>query len=106
MDYKNFFKLQRFSLLYDYYYFIDVADYLADKLFIQHRVNVKFQQEMQKHGCRYLIMFCRIKKRDRLRLEAALGELKNKMLLLGYADYEEFCKKIQKSILEINGKSY
>ncbi len=104
MDYKNFFKLRRFSFLYDYYCFIDVADYLADELFIKRKVNVKFQQEAQKHGSRYLIIFCRIKKRDRSRFEDAFGELKNRMLLLGYTDYEEFCKKIQKSILEINGK--
>ena len=34
---KNYFTLEQFSLLYDYYAFIDVPEYYADQLFIQHR---------------------------------------------------------------------
>ena len=32
---KNYFTLERFSLLYDHYAFIDVSEYFADQLFIQ-----------------------------------------------------------------------
>ena len=39
---KNYFTLERFSLLYDHYAFIDVPDYYADQMFIQHKVTVRF----------------------------------------------------------------
>ena len=37
---KNYFTLERFSLLYDHYAFIDVPEYYADQLFTQHKVTV------------------------------------------------------------------
>ena len=37
---KNYFTLERFFLLYDHYAFIDVPEYYADQLFIQHKVTV------------------------------------------------------------------
>lgn len=36
---KNYFTLERFSLLYDHYAFIDAPQYYADQLFIQHMMN-------------------------------------------------------------------
>lgn len=45
---KNYFTLERFSLLYDHYAFIDVPVYYADQLFIQHQVTVRFGKEFIK----------------------------------------------------------
>ena len=40
---KNYFTLERFSLRYDHYAFIDVPKYFADQLFIQHaKLHIKF----------------------------------------------------------------
>ena len=36
--------LEKFSLLYDYYAFFDTKDYLADSLFIKHKVHVHFME--------------------------------------------------------------
>jgi len=100
MDYKNYYTLEKFSLRHDYYCFVDTEKYLADELFIRHRVSVKFQQEYQKDGMNYLIIFCKVRKRDKEEFLEALKELKNKMLLLGYTDYQDFCEELSKNILE------
>lgn len=88
---KNYFTLERFSLLYDHFAFIDVPEYYADQLFIRHQVTVHFGNEFQHPDQPYRIIFCKIRKRDRDRFLSALSELNHKMILCGYPGYEEFC---------------
>lgn len=88
---KNYFTLERFSLRYDHYAFIDVPEYYADQLFIQHQVTVHFGKEFRHPEQPYVIIFCKVRKRDRDRFLAALSELNRKMILCRYPGYEEFC---------------
>ena len=44
---KNYFTLEQFSLPYGHYAFVDVPEYYADQLFIQHQVRVRFGKEFQ-----------------------------------------------------------
>ena len=87
----NYFTLERFSLRYDHYAFIDVPEYYADQLFIQHQVTVHFGKEFRHPEQLYVIIFCKVRKWDRDRFLAALSELNRKMILCGYPGYEEFC---------------
>lgn len=87
---KNYFTLEKFSLLYDYYAFIDVPDYYADQLFIRHQVTVRFGNEYRHPDQPYVIIFCKVRKRDSERFLSALSELNRKMILCGYPSYEEF----------------
>lgn len=100
MEYKNYIQLKKFSLRYVYYCIIDVDEYLADELFIRHKVQVKFEHEYIKHGTNYLCIFCKIRKKDKLKFLQALEELKSKILLFGYSDYQKFCDELGKNILE------
>lgn len=88
---KNYFTLEKFSLLYDHYAFIDVPEYYADQLFIENKVTVRFGHEYKHPDQPYVIIFCKVRKRDRERFLAALGEMNRKMILCGYPEYEEFC---------------
>ena len=83
---------EQFSFLYDYYVFIDTRDYLADQLFIRHKVRVRFKEEFGHPNTEYIFIFCKCRKRDSERFRAALAELPNKMLLMGHRDYNDFCK--------------
>ncbi len=86
---KHCMKLSKFSLLYRYFVFMDTPQYLADQLFIKHQVRVHFMEEYGKTGSPYLVIFCKVLKRDEDKFLAALKELPNKMLLLGHTDYSE-----------------
>lgn len=88
---KNYFTLECFSLRYDHYAFIDVPEYYADQLFIQHQVAVRFGNEFQHPDQPYVVIFCKVRKRDRDKFLSALSELNHKMILCGYPEYEEFC---------------
>lgn len=54
MSEKNYWKLQKFSIFYTYYAFIDSQDYLADQLFVKHKVKVDFGKEYCHKGSNYL----------------------------------------------------
>ena len=97
---KNYFALNRFSLLYDHYAFIDVPAYYADQLFIRHQVTVRFGNEYQHPDQPYVVIFCKVRKRDRNRFLSALSDLNRKMILCGYPGYEEFCASF---IAQMNG---
>lgn len=102
MEHPNYYqRIDRLSMLYNYYAFLDTGAYLADQLFIMHQVRVHFREEYARDGSPYRVIFCRVRKRDQKRFVAAMEELPNKMLLLGYTDYLEACHTIWS-----NRKSY
>ena len=91
---QHYFRLEKMSLRYRCYAYFDAKDYLADSLFIKHKVTVKFQQEFCKDGTQYCVILCRIRKTDEAAFLDALRELPAKMLLCGYSDYETQCEQI------------
>lgn len=95
---KNYLSLERFSQRHKYFAFLDAREYLADGLFIKHQVTVKFMQEYARDDSPYLIIFCRIKKRDEGAFLEALRELPNKMLPCGYPDYPAQCHDFMEKI--------
>ena len=92
MAIKNYIKLTNFSLFNYYYVFVDAPEYLADQIFIKNKVRVKFSKHMAHPETQYLIIFCKIHKKDEKAFLKSLEELPTKMSLLGYKDYEEGCK--------------
>ena len=91
-------KLDRFSLFYDYFAFLDVEPYAADQLFIQHQVTVHFVREYGKPDCPYQVILCKVRKRDTECFHAAMAELPDKLRLLGYADYPEVCRILWENV--------
>ena len=89
-----------FSLFAVPYAYVDHSSYLADQLFVQNKITMKFKGEMVKEGSAYCIVFCKVLKRDVARFEEALERLKDKMLLLGHKDYPAACGEIAKMIEE------
>ena len=77
-----------------HYAYFDSNSYLADSLLCKHEVPVRFGDEYERSDSKYRIIFCKVRKKYKNRFERAMLELNNKMLICGYNDYEEFCKKI------------
>ena len=96
MSGKNYWRLQKFSIFYSHYAFIDSPDYLADQLFIKQKVKVDFDKEYGQEGSNYLVIFCKVRKTKEKEFIRALEELENKMLLMGHKDYLNFCTDMKK----------
>ena len=89
-----YWKLEKFSLRYVHYAFVDTQPYLADQLFCDHQVTVRFGEEYGKWDTDYRIVFCKVRKGDEGAFLAALEELPGKMLLCGHVDYMDFCRAL------------
>lgn len=96
----NGWRLRRFSLFWQYFAYIDTAEYLADRLFIKHCVRIKFLQEYSQQDSSYCIVFARCRKKDFDYATAALHELPNKMLICGHSDYPEVCVELLRKMEE------
>lgn len=88
---------------YKQYMYVDCKNYLADNLFIKNKITVKFEGDFTKDDSDYIFVYCKVKKKDYDKFIKTLGELKNKMLIMGYSDYESFCEKqINKILCKLN----
>ena len=90
----NYMKLRTRSPFTYSFLFLDSERHLADQLFEKHKVPVKIKEEFGRDDLKYRIIFCKVKKKDKDRFVEALSEMENKMLLLGYNDYQEFCEAV------------
>ena len=61
MEYKNYIPLEKISLRYKYFCFIDTKEYLADALFIKNKVRVWFQNEAHKPDTDFVFIFCKVR---------------------------------------------
>lgn len=93
---QNYIKLTNFSLFNVHYAYFDAPEYLADQIFAQKNLKVKFGSELKHPEEPFVLVFCRVKKRNEHLFLEAMEELKNKMLLLGHTDYLLFCEKMSK----------
>lgn len=96
----NYVKFKTQFLFKCSYAFIDNGNYLADQLFIKHKIPVKFGKELKSTDSQYIIICCDIKKRHEKEFLVALSELRRRMILLGYYDYDDYCE----SVLALFGK--
>lgn len=102
---KNFWKMDDFFPDGLSYAYLDHERYFADKIFMEKGIRVKFIREMHRENSPYRIIFCKVQKRERERLESALKDLKNKILLEGYKDYPLYCTELEEELEKENGMS-
>lgn len=86
---ENYIKLKNKHIFSVSFAYLDTDGYLADELFIKHKVHVKYGKEFAGKGSDYRVIFCKVKKSDEQNFLKAIHELKNKMLLMGHTDYEQ-----------------
>ena len=98
MKQKLYFPIRKLSLRYAYFAYFDTKDYLADPLFMRHKVRVWYGKHFAKKGSPYLGIICRVRKCDVPQFQEALEELENSMLICGYTDYESKVSAVVKNI--------
>jgi len=94
----NYYQCRNFGIKYKLFFYIDVREYLADKLFLDYKIPIKWTREFSHKDSPYLVIFCKVPKKEIPKFEKAMEDLKNKMLICGHRDYEELCKIIMKEI--------
>ena len=83
--------------------YVNCKTYLAYDLIIKNKITVKFEGDFTKDDSDYIFVYCKVKKKDHDKFIKTLRKLKNKMLIMGYSDYESFCEKqINKILYKLN----
>lgn len=101
----NYIKLRGVSALRTEFVYVDVPEYVADQLFIKHKVRVHFRKsEMRRTGDPYVIVFCKVRKKDIGRFVKAMEEMPEAMRQKGHEDYMEYCEKCI-GVIDGNSKS-
>lgn len=95
--------IEKSSLRYAYFLFFDTIPYLADQLFIRHRVRVWFEPEYAKEDSPYIAVLCHVRKKDVPQFPDALEDLKKSMLLCGHPDYEREIYALMDSVQRPKG---
>ena len=73
--------------------YIDTTGFLADRIFIENKVRVKFCGDYFHKEKKYVVVMCKVKKKDASVFLQSMAELKNRAILMGNTDYETFCKE-------------
>ena len=97
---KNFWKMEESFGKHFSYAYIDLNNYLADDIFLEKNIEVKFLREMIRGDSPYRIVICKIKREDGEAFEEALKLLEDKMLLLGHSDYLAVCAELETQLEE------
>ena len=77
------------AIRYSYFMYFDKQPYLADQIFVRHKIRVWFDEELRRQGWPYVSVMCHVRKGDVQAFFDALEELKTAMLICGYKDYEK-----------------
>ena len=75
------------------YMYFDISEYLADQIFIDHRLPVRWEKKELMHPDHpYRCVFAKVRKQDEDEFLLCMEELRRKMLLTGHTDYDDVCK--------------
>lgn len=97
---RNYIKLGGISLFFDQYAFVDTAEKLYSRVLLKHGIKIKTGSAFIKSGTDIRLITCKIRKKDSMKFENAIGDVRNMALLLGYKEYDAMCKQL----IEIGGE--
>ena len=100
---KNYIRIKTRLFRKQMYAYIDTSEYLADRLFAEQKLAVRYKAEFEKEGTEYMVVCCIIRKKDEEKFLQALGKMEDKMLLMGHTDYMEFCKDLLGKMQNMEG---
>ena len=90
---RNHFSIAKAPALFCWYAYIDTVDCLADSLFEQEGITVRKVKEFDNRINYYTLVICKVLPWHREGFLKAMDKLPDKMCLLGFLDYDEFCKE-------------
>ena len=96
---KNFFEVYSRNPLRQNYMYLDVPEYLADQIFIRHKLSVKFRKREYGHkDTDVRVIFCSVRKDECEVFEQCMDELYNAVLLTEHKDYAKTCEELVQAL--------
>ena len=93
-DINNYLKLENKALFSKYYMYLDSTECVADRIFVNNKIKVKFIQDFKRSNTKYIIVLCKVNKKQCKDFESVMEKLKNNLLLCGHNDYLKVCEEV------------
>lgn len=90
----NFITREKQDLFKSYYIYLDSNKNMADSIFKDNNIKVKYQKELDYPNSDYKIMFVSVSNKKDYLFVKSMCELEDKMLERNYLDYEEMCDSV------------
>lgn len=90
--------VERLSLLYRYFFFVDVKEYSAEHFFEDRKIRVSVLQRYVQNDGRFCVYLVKFRKKDTDAFLDCMELLYNRMLLTGYSDYPELCHHLTERV--------
>lgn len=87
---RNYVRIEKKSLLFKYYAYIDTNEFLADSIFESEKLKVFFGKVGKKQDSQYVVVLCKVWKWNAEKFTHAMEVMYNKLLLLGHGDCVNF----------------
>lgn len=91
----NYFRIDGLSLINRHYLYFD-REQCSFSLLHRRNVHMRIKGVLKHQEEKYVVIDCKVRKKDATEFEAAMQELPNKMLICGYRDYDAFCDYMTK----------
>lgn len=90
--------IEKPSLFYDHFAFVDTKDGMGIELLLQNRVRIRSGEVYSNETDKYQLIFCKVKKADSELFLEVIGSLPNKVLICGGNDYLDYCNDLCKEL--------
>lgn len=102
----NFIRVRSRNPFRQNYMYLDVGEYLADRIFIRHDLPVKFfDQEFGRKDSDVRLIHCSIRRKNNEEFEKCMEELCDAAALMGYTDYAAACEGLDRMMKGIASAS-
>ena len=93
----NYIRVGCFSPFHHRFIFVDTKDYVSIRLLAAADIGVSHVKEMMKRGSPYRLIVCHVRKKDLDKFYEVLKKLRNRILILGYKDYDKVCDDLKEA---------
>ena len=98
---KNIIALRTFNPFKKMYAYVDTNNYLADRIFLEKRLNVKFLKDFYRHEDDYIIVFVKVKNKDVPEFMECIKELEKRLLITGHDDFSKIIDDTTRNLIPI-----
>lgn len=90
----NYIEIRSWSPFSAQFLYFDLPEYVADNVFGQVGLIPRFYEHLEREGSPYILIRCRVSRKDVHKFHQAMAQLKKNMIIMGHDDYETLCTEV------------
>ena len=92
---RNYVKIEKKSMLFNYYAYVDTEEFLADDIFMKENMKVCREKVGKQEDSEYVVVICKVLKTDKDKFRMVMKDLYYKMIVLGHTKHATFFSELE-----------